>query len=53
MPKGYLIAQAVVTNATQWGVYAAAASEAINKYGGKPLVRGGHHDSGRRRRPRP
>jgi uncharacterized protein (DUF1330 family) len=41
MPKGYVIAQAVVTNATQWGVYAAAASEAIKKYGGKPLVRGG------------
>jgi uncharacterized protein (DUF1330 family) len=41
MPKGYVIAQAVVTNATQWAVYAAAASEAIKKYGGKPLVRGG------------
>lgn len=41
MPKGYVIARAVVTNATQWGVYAAAAGEAIKKYGGKPLVRGG------------
>lgn len=41
MPKGYVIARAVVTNATQWGVYAAAASEAIKKYGGKPLCRGG------------
>ena len=41
MPKGYVIARAMVTNATQWGVYAAAASEAIKKYGGKPLVRGG------------
>jgi uncharacterized protein (DUF1330 family) len=41
MPKGYVIAQAVVTNASQWAVYAAAASEAIKKYGGKPLVRGG------------
>jgi uncharacterized protein (DUF1330 family) len=41
MPKGYVIARAVVTNATQWGVYAAAASEAIKKYGGTPLVRGG------------
>jgi uncharacterized protein (DUF1330 family) len=41
MPKGYVIARAVVTNATQWGVYAAAAGEAIKKYGGKPLARGG------------
>ncbi len=41
MPKGYVIARGAVTNATQWGVYAAAASEAIKKYGGKPLARGG------------
>ncbi len=41
MAKGYVIARAVVTNASQWAVYAAAAGEAIKKYGGKPLVRGG------------
>jgi uncharacterized protein (DUF1330 family) len=41
MPTGYVIARGIVTNATQWGVYAAAASEAIKKYGGKPLARGG------------
>jgi uncharacterized protein (DUF1330 family) len=41
MPKGYVIAQAIVTNATQWSVYAAKASEAIKQYGGKPLARGG------------
>jgi uncharacterized protein (DUF1330 family) len=41
MAKGYVIARAIVTNATQWGVYAAAAGEAIKKYGGTPLVRGG------------
>ena len=41
MPKGYVIGRAVVTNATQWAVYAAAASEAIKKYGGTPLTRGG------------
>ena len=41
MPKGYVIARAVVTNASQWAVYAAAAGEAIKKYGGKPMVRGG------------
>lgn len=41
MPKGYVIARAVVTNATQWSAYAAEASKAIAQYGGKPLVRGG------------
>ncbi len=41
MPKGYVIARAAVTNASQWAIYAAAAGEAIKKYGGKPLVRGG------------
>jgi uncharacterized protein (DUF1330 family) len=41
MPKGYVIARANVTNATQWGVYAAAAGEAMKKYGGTPLARGG------------
>lgn len=41
MPKGYVLARAVVTNATQWAVYAAAAGEAMKKYGGTPLVRGG------------
>jgi len=41
MPKGYVIARAVVTNATQWATYAAAAGEAIRKHGGKPLARGG------------
>ena len=41
MPKGYVIARASVTNGTQWAVYAAAAGEAIMKYNGKPLVRGG------------
>ena len=41
MPKGYVIAQAVVTNAALWGEYAARASEVIKKYGGTPLARGG------------
>ncbi|MCX7329775.1 MAG: DUF1330 domain-containing protein, partial [Hyphomicrobiales bacterium] len=41
MPKGYVIARAVVTNASQWAVYAAEATKAIQQYGGKPLVRGG------------
>ena len=41
MAKGYVIGRAVVTNASQWAVYAAAADEAIKKYGGTPLARGG------------
>ena len=41
MPKGYIIARAEVTNATQWALYAAKAGEAIALYGGRPLVRGG------------
>lgn len=41
MPKGYVIARANVTNPVAWSEYVAKASEAIKKYGGKPLVRGG------------
>jgi uncharacterized protein (DUF1330 family) len=41
MPKGYVIARATVTNATQWALYAAEASKAMKIYGGAPLVRGG------------
>lgn len=41
MPKGYVIARCVVTNASQWAIYAAAAGAAIKQYGGTPLVRGG------------
>lgn len=41
MPKGYVIARAVVTNASQWAIYAAEASKAMQQYGGKPLARGG------------
>jgi uncharacterized protein (DUF1330 family) len=41
MPKGYVIASGKVTNATQWALYAAAATDAIKQYGGKPLARGG------------
>jgi uncharacterized protein (DUF1330 family) len=41
MPKGYVIAHANVTNPTAWAEYAAKASDAIKKYGGNPIVRGG------------
>lgn len=41
MPKGYVIARAVVTNPTAWAEYAAKAGAAIKQYGGTPLARGG------------
>jgi uncharacterized protein (DUF1330 family) len=41
MAKGYVIARALVTNATQWAVYSEAAGKAIDLYGGKRLARGG------------
>lgn len=41
MPKGYMIARAVVTDTAAWTKYAAAATEAQKKYGAKILVRGG------------
>jgi uncharacterized protein (DUF1330 family) len=41
MPKGYVIARANVIDQAAWAAYAAKASEAIKKYGGTPLVRGG------------
>ena len=41
MPKGYIIARANVTNPTAWAEYAAKAGEAMKKYGGTPIVRGG------------
>lgn len=41
MPKGYVIAHAVVTNAEAWGEYVAKSKIALDKFGGKPIVRGG------------
>ena len=41
MPKGYIIARCTVTDPAKWGEYAAQATEAIKKHGGKPVVRGG------------
>lgn len=41
MPKAYFIARVTVTDPERWAEYAAMASEAIKKYGGRPLVRGG------------
>ncbi len=41
MPKGYVIAHAVVTNAEKWGQYVAASKVALDKFGGQPIIRGG------------
>ena len=41
MPTGYLIAHATVTNPEQWAKYSAATKVALDKFGGKPMVRGG------------
>ena len=41
MPKGYVIGRANVTNPGAWAEYAAKAGEAMKKYGGNPIVRGG------------
>jgi uncharacterized protein (DUF1330 family) len=45
MPKGYVIARVDITNPDAYALYAAAASEAIKKHGGKPLARGGRHEA--------
>lgn len=41
MPKGYLIAHATVTDPEAWGQYVAKSKVALDKYGGRPIVRGG------------
>lgn len=41
MAKGYIVGRIKVTNPEAWAEYAKGATEAIAKYGGKPLVRGG------------
>ena len=41
MPKGYVIAHAEVTDPARWAEYVAKSKVALDKYGGKPIVRGG------------
>jgi uncharacterized protein (DUF1330 family) len=41
MPKGYVIAHAVVTDAEKWGQYVAKSKIALDKFEGRPIVRGG------------
>lgn len=44
MPKGYVIAHAVVTDPEAWGQYVAKSKIALDKFGGKPIVRGGRYE---------
>ena len=41
MPKGYVIAHATVTDPEKWAAYVAKSKIALDKYEGKPIVRGG------------
>jgi uncharacterized protein (DUF1330 family) len=41
MPKGYVIAHATVTDPAKWGEYVAKSKIALDKYEGRPIVRGG------------
>lgn len=41
MAKGYIIARISVLDGEAYKIYAAAATEAIRKHGGRPLARGG------------
>jgi uncharacterized protein (DUF1330 family) len=45
MPKAYVIGRVTVTNPEAYAEYAKGATEAIRKYGGRPLVRGGAHEA--------
>jgi uncharacterized protein (DUF1330 family) len=43
MPKAYVVARITVTDPEAYAEYVKAATEAIRKYGGRPLARGGAH----------
>jgi uncharacterized protein (DUF1330 family) len=45
MPKGYIIARVDITDLDAYSQYAPAATEAIKRHGGRPLVRGGRHEA--------
>ena len=41
MPKGYVIAHATVTDTDKWAQYVVKSKIALDKFEGKPIVRGG------------
>ncbi len=47
MPKGYVIVRAEVTNPEKWAEYVTKSKVALEKFGGRPIVRGGRRRSSR------
>jgi uncharacterized protein (DUF1330 family) len=45
MPKAYVIARVTVTDPEAYAEYAKGATEAIKKYNGRPLARGGTYEA--------
>lgn len=45
MPKGYVIVRVTVHDPERYAEYAKLSTEAIRKYGGRPLVRGGRYEA--------
>lgn len=45
MSKGYVISRVDILDPEAYAKYAAAATQAITAYGGKPLARGGRHEA--------
>ena len=45
MPKGYVISRVDIKNPEAYAEYVRLGTEAIRKFGGKPLVRGGKHEA--------
>ncbi|MEZ5920779.1 MAG: DUF1330 domain-containing protein [Parvularculaceae bacterium] len=45
MAKGYWIAHVDVTDADNYPLYVAASSKVIQKFGGRPIVRGGRFEA--------
>lgn len=45
MPKGYIIVRVDVKDPEAYARYAAATTDAVKKFGARPLVRGGKHEA--------
>jgi uncharacterized protein (DUF1330 family) len=45
MPKAYVIARITVTDPEAYAEYVKGATEAIRKFGGRPLARGGAYEA--------
>ncbi|MFL5457853.1 MAG: DUF1330 domain-containing protein [Myxococcales bacterium] len=45
MPKAYVIARITVTDPDSYAEYVKGATEAIRKFGGRPLARGGTYEA--------